>query len=114
MSMIAQQMGDYIKTKIASLTDPVWSSLGIEYNTEDIWNDLARVNGENLEATFYIKGLDNVVRKDFNVHALALKQANPNITEFKVKFKRPEKEVRFYIKYTPESVAIATSEAIIN
>lgn len=114
MSMIAQQMSEYIKTKIASLTHPVWSNLGVEYNTEDIWNDLARMNGENLEATFYIKGLDNVVRKDFNVLAQNLKQANPGITEFKVKFKRPEKEVRFYIKYSPASVAIETSEAIIN
>lgn len=112
--MIAQQMGEYIKNRIASLTQPVWSNLGIELNTEDIWNDLARMNGENLEATFYIKGLDNVVRKDFNVHAQSLKQANPNIAEFKVKFKRPEKEVRFYIKYAPASVAIETSEAIIN
>ena len=114
MSMIAQQMSEYIKTKIASLTHPVWSNLGIEYNTGDIWNDLARMNGENLEATFYIKGLDNVVRKDFNTHAQSLKQANPGIAEFKVKFKRPEKEVRFYIKYSPASVAIETSEAIIN
>ena len=114
MSMIAQQMSEYIKTKIASLTHPVWSNLGVEYNTEDIWNDLARMNGENLEATFYIKGLDNVVRKDFNTHAQSLKQANPGIAEFKVKFKRPEKEVRFYIKYSPASVAIETSEAIIN
>ena len=114
MSMIAQQMSEYIKTKIASLTHSVWSNLGVEYITEDIWNDLARINGENLEATFYIKGLDNVVRKDFNVLAQNLKQANPGITEFKVKFKRPEKEVRFYIKYSPASVAIETSEAIIN
>lgn len=98
MSMIVQQMSEHIKSKIASLTDTVWNSLGIKYNTEDIWNDLARINGENLEATFYIKGLDNVVRKEFNVHALALKQANPGITEFKVKFKRPDKEVRFYLK----------------
>ena len=114
MSMIAQQMSEYIKTKIASLTHPVWSNLGIEYTTGDIWNDLARMIGENLEATFYIKGLDNVVRKDFNTHAQSLKQANPGIAEFKVKFKRPEKEVRFYIKYSPASVAIETSEAIIN
>lgn len=114
MSMIAQPMSEHIKKTIASATQPVWTALGIECNAENVWNDLARVNGENLEATFYIKGLDNVIRKDFNVHALALKQANPNITEFKVKFKRPEKEVRFYIKYSPESVTIATSEAILN
>jgi hypothetical protein len=40
------------------------------------------------------------VRKDFNTHAQSLKLANPNIAEFKVKFKRPEKEVRFYLKVT--------------
>jgi hypothetical protein len=110
MSMIAQQMGEHIKNRIASLTRSVWDNLGIALNEEDIWNDLARMNGRDLEATFYIKGLDNVVRKDFNVQAQILKQSDSHIKEFKVKFKRPEKEVRFYIKYSPESVAIATSE----
>jgi hypothetical protein len=112
--MIAQPTGEHIKSTIASVTQPVWTALGIECNAENVWNDLACSSGHGIEATFYIAGLDNVVRKDFNVHALALKQANPNITEFKVKFKRPEKEVRFYIKYSPASAAIATSEAIIN
>jgi len=110
MSMIAQQMGEYIKNRIASLTQSVWSNLGITLNEEDIWNDLARMNGRNLEATFYIKGLDNVVRKDFNAQAQLLKESDSDIKEFKVKFKRPEKEVRFYIKYSPESVAIEASE----
>ena len=114
MSMIAQQMGEYIKSTIASVTQPVWIALGVACNADNVWNDPARKDGENLEATFYIKGLDNVVRKDFNVLAQNLKQANPGITEFKVKFKRPEKEVRFYIKYSPASVAIETAEAIIN
>jgi hypothetical protein len=112
--MIAQQMGEYIKNRIASLTQSVWSNLGIAFNEDDIWNDLARMNGRNLEATFYIKGLDNVVRKDFNVQAQLLKESDSNIKEFKVKFKRPEKEVRFYIKYSPESVAIETSEDSIS
>lgn len=114
MSMIAQQMGEYIKNRIAFLTQSVWGNLGITLNEEDIWNDLARMNGRNLEATFYIKGLDNVVRKDFNAQAQMLKELDPHIKEFKVKFKRPEKEVRFYIKYSPESVAIEASEDIIS
>jgi len=98
--MIAHQMSEYIKSRISSITADVWNKMNINYQTEDIWNDLARINGDCLEATFYIKGLDNVVRKDFNEHAQLLKQNNPNVAEFKVKFKRPEKEVRFYLKVT--------------
>lgn len=99
MSMIAQQMGEYIKSRIFDLTEPVFTKLGIQFTADDIWNDLARINGSELKATFYIKGLDNVVRKDFNAAVAELLSVDSKlIKEFKVKFKRPEKEVRFYIE----------------
>ena len=103
MSMIAQQMGEHIKSTIASATQSVWTALGIECNAENVWNDLARSSGHGIEATFYIAGLDNVVRKDFNAQVAALTAHNSNIEAFKVKFKRPEKEVRFFIKIKSEN-----------
>jgi hypothetical protein len=103
MSMIAAQMGEYIKSHILSVTAPVWTALGInDVTAENIWNDLARCGAGGIEATFYVTGLDNVVRKDFNAQADVLKKNNPRIAEFKVKYKRPEKEVRFYIKINKE------------
>lgn len=103
MSMIAQQMGEYIKSTIASVTQPVWIALGVACNADNVWNDLARSNGHGIEATFYVAGLDNVVRKQFNALVDTLKASNPCIEQFKVKFKRPEKEVRFYIKINSEN-----------
>jgi hypothetical protein len=103
MSMIAMQMGEHIKSKILSSTASLWHAMGIEVTEDKIWNDLARCGNGGVEATFYITGLDNVVRKDFNVHVEALKLSNPCIQEFKVKFKRPEKEVRFFIKIVNEA-----------
>lgn len=96
--MLAKQMGEYMKNTIASVTKPVFDKLGVQFTAEQVWNDLARVGGGKLIATFYITGLDNVVRKDFNSVASELKQSNNTIKEFKVKFKRPEKEVRFYLE----------------
>jgi hypothetical protein len=96
--MIAQHMGEHIKSTIAAATQPVWMALGIECHAENVWNDLARCSGHGIEATFYIAGLDNVVRKDFNAQVAALTAHDSSIEAFKVKFKRPEKEVRFFIK----------------
>ena len=102
--MLATQMGEHIKNSILAATSTVWSALNIESVTADsIWNDLARYGLGGIEATFYIKGLDNVVRKDFNTQAAALKASNPLIEEFKVKYKRPDKEVRFYIKINKQT-----------
>jgi len=98
MSMIAIQMGEYVKATIASTTKSVFEKLGIQFTTDDVWNDLCRTGHGKLVSTFYITGLDNVVRKDFNAAATELKQSDSSIKEFKVKFKRPEKEVRFYLE----------------
>lgn len=101
--MLAAHMGEYIRSSILQITSSVWNNLGIESVTTDkIWNDLARCGASGIEATFYIKGLDNVTRKDFNAQAALLKASNPLIEEFKVRYKRPDKEVRFYIKVNKE------------
>jgi len=102
--MIVQVMRDYVKHAIVNVTGDVWKNLGITFNEDDIWNDLARTTGSGIEATFYIKGLDNVIRKDFNAQVALLRASNPQIQEFKVKFKRPDKEVRFYIKYNRDNI----------
>ena len=103
---IVQAMSNYIKHTILTATKPLWENLNITLSEEDIWNDLARTADGGIEATFFIKGLDNVVRKDFNSQVALLKANNPQIEEFKVKFKRPEKEVRFYIKYNRDNAVV--------
>ena len=96
--MLATQMGEFIKNKIYCNVQSVFASLGVTFSADDIWNDLAQIGSGYLKATFYIKGLENVIRKNFNAAAHDLKSSNNNIKEFKVKFKRPEKEVRFYLE----------------
>jgi hypothetical protein len=96
--MLASQMGDHAREKIFDTIKPVFDKIGVAINKENIWNDLLQVTGNNIKSTFYIKNVDNVIRKDFNLHVEDLKQTNKNIVELKVKFKRPEKEVRFFIE----------------
>ena len=100
---LAQEIGNNIRAKIISSVGSVFTSLGVEVNEDKIVNDCARYNPNGLEASFYIQGLDNVVRKDFNAQVAVVKASNPLIEEFKVKFKRPEKEVRFFLKVRNES-----------
>lgn len=96
--MIAQQMGDYIRSQIANYSADVFGALGHAFNVEDIWHDFAEVRPGFIKSTFYVKGLSNVKRKDFNLLASKIKESYPELKEFKVKFKRPDKEVRFYIE----------------
>jgi hypothetical protein len=111
MSIIAMQMGEHIKNTIATVTKPVFDKLGIQFTAEQVWNDLARINGGQLKATFYVAGLDNVVRKEFNAVATELKQSDATVKEFKVKFKRPEKEVRFYLEIDNTPTKEQTNES---
>lgn len=100
---ITKQVGDIIRNKIADNIKPVFDNLNINFNPDNIINDFARFSGDGVEASFYIQGLDNVTRKDFNAQVDILKASNPLLKEFKVKFKRPEKEVRFYINIVNEN-----------
>jgi len=100
---LAQEIGNNIRAKIVSSVGSVFTNLGLEVSEDRIVNDCARYNNNGLEASFYIQGLDNVVRKDFNAQVVIVKASNPLIEEFKVKFKRPEKEVRFFLKVRNEN-----------
>lgn len=95
--MIARQMGEYIQDQIYQNITNIFQKLGLTISKEDIWHDLAQVTGSKLTSTFYVKGVDNVKRKAFNELVALEKNQNPILQEFKVKYKRPEKEVRFYI-----------------
>lgn len=100
---ITRQVGDIIREKIANTIKPVFDGINISFNSNDITNDFARFGEGGIEASFYIKGVDNVVRKDFNAQVALLRSSNLLIEDFKVKFKRPEKEVRFYLKVKNEN-----------
>ena len=92
---LAQAIGDQIRDRILENTLPVFTTLNLTVEKENIWHDFAQVSPEGLKAVFYIKGLDNVKRKDFNTAVEQEKLVNHHIETFKVKYKRPEKEVRF-------------------
>lgn len=100
---LAQEIGNNIRAKIVNSIGNVFTNLGVTITEDKIVNDCARYNPSGLEASFYIQGLDNVVRKDFNAQVALVKASNPLIEEFKVKFKRPEKEVRFFLKVRNEN-----------
>ena len=96
--MIATSVGDMIKDRIGFYSDQVFNKLGITQDRETICHELAQVDSNGLKATFYFKGLDNVKRKEFNNSVNEVASENSNLKIFKVKSKRPEKEVRFYIE----------------
>lgn len=95
---LAEQIGLSIRDKIFNNVVDIFHNIGIELDGDTIINDMAQLSNTGLEATFFIKGLDNVVRKDFNEEVKKAKEQNPDLEVFKVKFKRPNKEVRFYLK----------------
>ena len=102
--MSAGQIGDLIRQQIVQITDPVFKGLGFEITPGEVNNDIARF-GNGLEATFYVSSVENVQRKPFAELAQQLKDSNKKIVEFKVKYKRPEKNVRFYLKVLNEEVS---------
>lgn len=102
--MNAGQIGDIIRQQIVDITEPVFKNLGFNVTPQDIHNDIARF-GNGLEATFYASTVENVLRKPFAEQAQLLKNSNKKIVEFKVKYKRPEKNVRFYLKVLNEEVS---------
>lgn len=102
MSEVAA-VGDTIQKKIYFFSSDMFVRLGRFIFLEDIWHDFAQLTPQGLKATFYVKGVDNVVRKDFNREALLQQMTHPQIKTLKVKYKRPDKEVRFYIEIENEN-----------
>jgi adenylyl- and sulfurtransferase ThiI len=97
MSLV-HQIGDSIRERIIKYTGSLFQQLGVTLEKDKLWHDLAQLNPDGIKATFYVTGLDNVKRKEFNALVEELKKNIPQIQTFKVKFKRPDKEVRFYLE----------------
>jgi len=92
---------DAVKTHMINIITPVFHALGYNVQMDDIVNELCAFKDSNLEATFSANTVENVDRKSFAQAVDALKAVDAGIVEFKVKSKRPNKNVRFYLKYTP-------------
>lgn len=97
---VAAAMSDYFKNTIYQYSHEIFAQLGHLIDKENIWHDLAQTTPAFVKSTFYVKGLDNVKRKELNALVLEYKKQHPKLVELKVKSKRPEKEVRFYIEIT--------------
>lgn len=100
----SQQLGDYFRDNIYNITHSIFSKLGFELDKNKIYNDLAQSLPDCIKCTFYVTDIDNVKRKEFNELVTKLKEENQHVIEFKVKFKRPEKPVRFYLHLNKEIV----------
>jgi len=101
---VVKMMGEYFQNTIYAHTHAVFAQLGITIDKDNIWHDLAQTTPQCMKSTFYIKGVDNVVRKDFHAAVAASKLHNPQLTQLKVKSKRPGKEVRFYLEVTKSAL----------
>lgn len=96
--MSATAIRGAITAQIFNYVAEVFRGIGYIVKEEDIVVDFARFNSEGLESTFSLTSIENVLRKPFNQAVETYKSHNPSIAEFKVKFKRPDKNVRFYLK----------------
>lgn len=76
----------------------IFNIINLAIKEEDIVIDFAHFNSQGLESTFSLSSIENVQRKPFNEAVMSFKSKNPQIEEFKVKYKRPGKNVRFYLK----------------
>ena len=92
---LAQSFGAVIRDRIISLTGNIFKEFSVDLIPDIIINEHAQLNGECLKSTFYVIGLENVNRK--KLAELVINQNNPNMI-FRVKSKRPNKEVRFYLE----------------
>ncbi|NBP02855.1 MAG: hypothetical protein EBU90_22610 [Proteobacteria bacterium] len=100
---VVQHMGDHIRERIYSYAHALFETLGFKLDKQNIWHDFAEVRPQFFKSTFYVTDIDNVKRSDFNALSTSLKQNYPELKEFKVKFKRPDKPVRFYIEINTNS-----------
>lgn len=94
MSVVAA-IGESIRQRIIQHTGNIFQQLGVTLTPDIIINEFAQITGNSFKSTFYVLGLDNVKRKQ--LQELVLKENNPFLL-FKVKSKRPQKEVRFHIE----------------
>ncbi|NBW57259.1 hypothetical protein EBR43_05650 [bacterium] len=95
---VAASISDYFKNTIYQYAHAVFAQLGHALDKDNICHDLAQSTPACMKSAFYVKGLNNVSRKNLNALVLEHKKLHPELVEFKVKSKRPDKEVRFYIE----------------
>ena len=89
---------------ICSAISESFAAIGIQVTNDMITCDLARFNTDSdgsvtCETTFSLHGVENVERKPFHEAVMKSQLHNAKLQTLKVKFKRPEKNVRFYLKY---------------
>jgi len=92
---------DAVKMQMVNIISPVFNALGYNVQMDDIVNELCSFKAGELEAIFASNAVENVDRKSFAAAVDALKASDKGVIELKVKSKRPGKNVRFYLKYTP-------------
>jgi len=78
---------------------PVFAHVGVSLTADQIACDLASFTAHGFESTFAVSHVENVDRKQFHAAAHVHMQHDDKMQIFKVKSKRPDKNVRFYIKY---------------
>lgn len=78
---------------------PTFAHVGVSLTADHIHCDLARFTNSGFESTFSLSNVENVDRKQFHAAAQMHMQHDDKMQIFKVKSKRPDKNVRFYIKY---------------
>lgn len=101
---------------ICSAIQAPFADVGITVTNDMITCDLARFNtahdgSVSCETTFSLHGIENVERKPFHEAVVKHQQYNAKLQTLKVKFKRPEKNVRFYLKYGTPPPRGAEAEA---
>lgn len=95
-----------------------FAGIGIQVTNDMITCDLARFNTlsdgtVSCETTFSLHHVENVERKPFQESVIQCQKSDAKLQILKVKFKRPEKNVRFYLKYgTPCAEETATEPVI--
>lgn len=90
------QIADAVRNKLLGIVAPAFDA---QLTVDDISIDIARYNGENIQATFSLQPIENVKRKDFQAKVEQIQTQNTGIKTLKVKSKRPNQNVKFYLDY---------------
>ena len=92
--MSTQSISEAIRFTIHQYAETIFN---IPIDTEFMTVDFAKVSQEGIEATFSHHSIVNVGRKWLTQRVEDVKKIKPYLKVFKVKSKRPNQNVRFYI-----------------
>ena len=98
--------------QLFAVIQSTFAGIGVHCTAEHIHCDLARFSAGAFESTFSLSHVENVNRKQFHAAAQVAMAADCKIQILKVKFKRPDKNVRFYIKYGDKPAAHSATQVI--